>query len=440
MVFLLISNLVQAQIVKEVVIHNNEKTKSWIILRELLIKAGDTIQSDMALKLKRSQENLYNTRLFNEVRVIDTVINNSTVIFVDVQERWYFWPYLILEHADRNLATFIRSEEWDRINYGVMLIKHNFRGRKEDLGFKFRLGFRQQFGLNYFIPMINKNRQRLGLFFDVSLFRQKSFFYNIQDFRYQYYDFGHYGYIEERFKGGLVFRPSHNIQHYIVATTHHFNVNDTLPQINRSLFGKETTTNDWFLFDYVFEHTTLDYIKYPTSGHSFLFSLAVGTDFQENRWENMQTNYQVHFPLQNRLTYSTAVFGEYFFENPPPVGLRRSIGNNYYFRGYEDDVWHARGSLGNRQQLSWNFLRKRKFHIQNISAKKFNKPFVSLYATAFSDIGVVGGVPPGHRNIFLMSAGTGIDLVSYYDLVFRFESVVNLDKKYWFNIHMGTVF
>ncbi len=439
LVFLLFQ-AAQAQIVSEVLIQNNEKTKDWVILRELVIGAGDTVKSDLPQKLKRSQENLYNTRLFNEVRVIDTLINQHTVILVEVHERWYFWPYVILEHADRNLATFIRSEEWDRVNYGVMVVKHNFRGRREDLGFKIRLGFRQQFGINYYVPMINKNRQRLGLFFDASLFRQKSFFYNIHESRYQYYDFDYYGYSEQRLKGGLVFRPRLNTFHYFITSLNHFDVNDSLPQLNQTLFGKQSRVNNWAIFDYVFEHTTLDYIKYPTSGHSLVVSSALGTDFHENRWESLQFNFQVHFPLKYRVTHSMSAFGECFFESIPPVGLRRSIGNNYYFRGYEDEVWNARGSLGSRQQISWNFFKKRKYHLQNIQARKFNKPFLSLYATVFTDLGMVSGIQPSNKELFLLSAGTGIDMVSYYDLIFRLETVINIDKKFWVNLHMGTVF
>ncbi len=438
-VLLPISFLCQAQIVEDIVIVNNETTKDWIISRELVINKGDSINESIANKLKRSEENLYNTSLFNDVRVIDTVIDNKNVVYVYVTERWYFWPYPILEHADRNLATYIHSEEWERINYGVMVIKHNFRGRREEISFKIRFGFRQQFGLNYYIPMVNKKTQKLGLYFDASLFRQKSFFYDIDNQRYLFHDLEDYGYKENRLIGGIVYRPKHNITHTTLATLNTFYLNDTIANISLPLFGSDNVSNKWYCFDYSFKYSTLNYIYYPTAGQELLLSLSAGTDYN-NTWENIMFKYQTHLPIDYYITYSSIYLGEHFFSKIPPVGLRRSIGNNYYFRGYEDNVWKAQSSLGCRQQLSWNFFKKRSFQIQKISSKKFNKPFISVFATIFTDIGYVSKMQPGKTNSLIGSFGGGIDFVSYYDLIFRFEYVLNFDKKHIFNIHLGTAF
>ena len=46
----------QSQIIEDIVIDNNETTKDWIITRELLVSKGDTINSDLINKLKRSEE------------------------------------------------------------------------------------------------------------------------------------------------------------------------------------------------------------------------------------------------------------------------------------------------------------------------------------------------------------------------------------------------
>ncbi|MGI6478452.1 MAG: hypothetical protein ACOX0M_03300 [Salinivirgaceae bacterium] len=440
LLLLFLSFFSKAQIIEDVVIDNNEVTENWIITRELLVNKGDTINSNLFEKLKRSEENLYNTSLFNEIRVVDTVINNQNVIYVYVAERWYFWPYPILEHADRNLATFIHSKEWDRINYGIMIMKHNFRGRKEDLGFKCRLGFRQQFGLNYYIPMINKNNQKLGLYFDLSMFRQKSFLYDIDSLRYKFHDFENYGYRESRFIGGLIYRPEHNITHSVLGTFNRFSINDTITQVSLPLYGNKTKTNNWFYVDYNFVYSTLNYIYYPTSGQKLQISLAAGTDFDVNSWKNILTNYQLHIPFDYNLTYSSSYFGETFFDKLPPVGLRKNIGDNYYFRGYEDNIWKAHSVIGSRQQLSWNFFKKRGYQIQYIASNKFNKPFLSVYATMFSDFGYIYKIKPDNNNMILWSLGSGIDFVSYYDVIVRFEFALNMNINCSFNIHLGTTF
>lgn len=429
-----------AQVIDEIIIENNEITKEWIILRELLVAPDDSIDH-LSNKIQRSKENLYNTQLFNEVKITDTIIDGRTKLLVYVSERWYFWLYPIFEHADRNLATFIQSKQWDRVNYGLMLIKHNFRGRKENIGIKIRAGFRQQLGIIYQIPMLGKSVQKVGLYFDASLFRQKSYYYDIHNNRYIFNTLNNYGYNEKRLTIGLVYRPKHNTKHLFTTTYHKFN----FPLLSPTPIIQTNTNNthlhsQWLCFDYRFIYSTLDYLHYPTRGKEISLTLSHGYDLNKNRWSNATCKYQIHLPIANRLTYSTQLFGEIFFDKPAPVILRRSIGHNYYYRGYENYVWKAQKSIGNRQQISWNILKKRSYKIEQITSNKFNKPFLTTYLTAFSDSGFISGLNPQNSNMFMLSIGAGIDIISYYDIIFRVETIVNIEKKTMLNFHIGTAF
>ena len=432
--------MASAQIIEQIVIRNNQKTKDWVIHRELLFKAGDTLSFNNQQILQRCHENIFNTTLFNNVTIKDTSINQMRTILIDVEERWYFWPYFIFEPADRNLATYLRSEKWERINYGVMATKHNFRGRNEDLSLKIRLGFRQQLGIHYFIPHISKRIDKIGLLFDISMFRQKSTFVNIIDFKYHFLEFNTYAFLENRFRMGALFRPQHNIKHHIISSLHLYNSKETTPETNQTLLGTKEPISNWLIFDYIFEYNTLDYVLYPTKGILLTFAVSSATDFKSNNWQNANLNLNINQPFLTHFTYSTSLFGEHFFNAPPPIGLRRTIGNNYYFRGYEDNVWNAQTVGGLRQQVSWNFFRKRHFKVAQIPAKKFNKPFLSFYATGFTDMGYITNISQISGNKFLISFGTGIDMISYYDLIFRFETVLNNNRTTLFNVHIGKVF
>ena len=335
LISLFISTNISGQIIEQIIIRNNHKTKDWVIHRELLFKQGDTLTIQDENILQRSKENLYNTRLFNDIIIHDTVINKQRTILITVEERWYLWPYLILEHADRNLATYIHNEQWNRINYGIMTTKHNFRGRNENLSFKFRMGFRQQLAINYFIPHISKSIDKIGLLFDISLFRQKSTFYTIIDNKYQFAEYDIYAFCENRYKAGLIFRPQYNIKHYLLSTIHTFNLKETTQEINNSLMGTRNPINNWFIFDYVFEYNTLDYILYPTKGSLVIFSLSAATDKNTNYWQNIYFNANINIPTHNRISYSTSFFGEHYFTAAPPVGLRRSICNNYHTKNQQ---------------------------------------------------------------------------------------------------------
>ena len=95
-------------VVRDIMIAGNRKTKEFIVRRELLFTEGDTLQADAAdAVLLRSKENLLNTSLFNYVTISLIDLNeHEKQVLVMLEERWYWWPYIIFEQADRNLSAF----------------------------------------------------------------------------------------------------------------------------------------------------------------------------------------------------------------------------------------------------------------------------------------------------------------------------------------------
>jgi len=140
----------------------------------LLFHPGDTIYKErLELYIQKSKDNLFNTSLFNFI-TINTLeeSTNFISIFIMVEERWYLWPYLILEQADRNLSSFLNEKDWSRINYGLMLVKYNFRGRRETVKVKIRLGYKEQFQLFYQVPNFI-NSKKHGIYTELNWFRMK---------------------------------------------------------------------------------------------------------------------------------------------------------------------------------------------------------------------------------------------------------------------------
>ncbi len=429
----------QAQVIQQLIIQNNQTTKDWIIRRELLFSEGDTINSEFNKLIERSIENLYNTRLFNEIQITDTLIDFRRTIIIRVTERWYWWPYIIFEHADRNLATFIHQQEWDRINYGFILTKHNFRGRRETLNLKFRAGYRQQLAINYIRPMLGPSNQKLGLIFDASVFRQKSFPYDIENQQYLYFNGTNFQYFEQRLTGGIQYRPKYNTRHLFSLQANRFQLTDTSPTTRHSLYGTVQQSNVWTTLSYQFLHSTLNYVYYPTRGYAVESKFSSALDQYLNGWTNLYFSLQGHVPIESWFTYSSHLVTDYF-NKPTPVGLRSNIGTSYYFRGFEDNLWKGKGAAIVRQQFLSRLVNKKRYVIEKISSEKFNKPFLSIYQTIFTDAGGVFDILPEKNNRWMAAFGIGLDIVSYYDLIFRFEAVYNSEKKMLFNIHLGTVF
>ncbi len=138
-------------VIKDIVIEGNTVTKEKIIIRELVFLKGDTINKiDMLPAFDRSQKNLKNLSIFNFVSFdAKHYPNNRIDVIITVTERWYIWPTPIFEIADRNFSAFLEDLDWSHTNYGMWLKWNNFRGRNELLSAKFRLGYKEQYLLQY---------------------------------------------------------------------------------------------------------------------------------------------------------------------------------------------------------------------------------------------------------------------------------------------------
>src|SRR6188768_3067488 len=79
------------RIIGEITVIGNKITKEHIIFRELAFKPGDTLSSlDFNAKRIRSEENLYNTSLFNSAKLTYLEApDGTTSIYVILKERWY---------------------------------------------------------------------------------------------------------------------------------------------------------------------------------------------------------------------------------------------------------------------------------------------------------------------------------------------------------------
>jgi outer membrane protein assembly factor BamA len=79
-------------------ITGNKKTKSNIILREIPFKPEDKLTlSDLVTKFETARKQLMNTSLFLSVIVALADTDGDRVnVSVNVKERWYLFPLLIL--------------------------------------------------------------------------------------------------------------------------------------------------------------------------------------------------------------------------------------------------------------------------------------------------------------------------------------------------------
>ena len=106
-IFLLFSSTLFSQqteiMVSDINIQGNKITKSRVILQELTLKKGNLInKSEIENSIKESEENLKNLNLFNFSEITYRIEENKLFLIVQLQERWYIWPYPIFEISERN--------------------------------------------------------------------------------------------------------------------------------------------------------------------------------------------------------------------------------------------------------------------------------------------------------------------------------------------------
>jgi len=159
------------RIVKDIIIVGNEHTRPEVIRRELLLKSGQVFSDSLLKESKRRLENLW---LFNRVQFIPfatSAKSDSVSIIVSLTERWYFFPFPVIQVQDR---------DWNKITYGFGFAHTNFRGWNEKLVASLQFGNRPGVKFSYLNPWIG---ERLHLFtgFYFRTFRLNNYSYDFPE-------------------------------------------------------------------------------------------------------------------------------------------------------------------------------------------------------------------------------------------------------------------
>src|SRR3989304_5230469 len=101
------------------------------------LKPGDTLSLKSA---EYDKNRIYSLGLFNRVELSYHVADHEATLYVDVHERWYVFPYVVLGFKDR---------DWSKIYYGLGILHDNFRGRNEKVSASFALGYDPFLALQY---------------------------------------------------------------------------------------------------------------------------------------------------------------------------------------------------------------------------------------------------------------------------------------------------
>ncbi|WP_323757004.1 BamA/TamA family outer membrane protein [Roseivirga sp.] len=427
-------------------ITGNKKTKAEIILRELDFIEGDQFDiQEFNQSIVLSQQKLINTRLFITVEVVPLFTSDTEVdILIRLQERWYIFPLPIFKLADRNFTEWWVNQKRDfsRVNYGVQLYHFNLTGRNDKLIFRTQFGFTKQYELLYQRPYINK-AQTLGLTLRTSFANNKTVATNTDGHRLQFEQSDDINRRIFSSSGTLTYRPSFYSRHSVDAGFSRASVSELITDANSEYFQNGEALQKYFRLSYVYSWDNRDYFAYPLSGNLFRgevsnYGMGIFNDLNMFSLRGSTSNF---FDLGGKLYLANSLEGYYNFSDEIPYMLRSGFGYRPDFiRGYERYVVESNAFISNRSELKYKFLSG----IQELSRRSLIDQFRTMpyafYFKAFVDMGYTGDPIRSTTNNFynrelMLSAGLGLDIVTYYDFVVRFEFSVNRQKQTGFFVN-----
>lgn len=426
-------------LVREVLIEGNKKTKNYIIERELAIRAGDSIKiGELAGKIDFSKRQLINTSLFLSVNI--TVSEPSpglATVMVSVKERWYIFPVPYFRLVDRNFNTWWvdYDHDLDRVNYGLKFSHNNVSGRNDRLRFWLINGYNRQVQIGYSMPYIDNNL-RFGAAAGINYSRAREVQYLTRNNKQVFFPDSSerriYGYtfVRElfRFDASFVYRPGLRTRHYARIGFVSDHISDSAVAKNPEYFGNHRSKVHYAEVAYTYQFTNVDYIYYPLTGFMCDASFTARDPGGFVQMYQLDGNFLQAYKLAKHTFINLAGSGTLKLPFDQPYYNRKLIGyGSNYIRGLEYYVIDGVASANFKGTLKQQVL---DFKLKTPLKKSKNHAFVpiKLFIKAYGDLGYAYSKPEQAsmlNNKLLYSGGIGVDVVSFYDLVFRVEYSFN---------------
>lgn len=414
----------------KIIIAGNEITDEDIITRELSIKEDSRLDMKM---LEEDVERIYRLGLFNKVDVIpvptDTA-NKINIMFL-VEERFYFLP--IPQGGFRN-------GEFSKFWAGMNIVWNNFRGRNENLGLSFGIGYEPFVNLNYSVPWIGKTAH---YFSSVSFSYSKSYNRSLKTLddtltnsipssenNYENYNFGAGltlgKYYSRNFSvnGGLRFNIVETSQYEPERTVSSDGKDEYLTFSAAGKFDTRNSSEYTLLGSYY----SLEYVK---------FGFGKLMDFNKVNFEARKF-IPIKLTDEYVITYAARFFGTLSFGGTIPTYLKEYFGYDNLVRGYKKVVFEGENKTGIYNELRIPVitpfyikgksipLAKRIGSLKNLNYK------LGLYATVFFDIGGIWNKTDNFFNTrFRNGYGAGLNFIMPFGLTFRSDFAFRKEgKKY----------
>ena len=311
-------------------------------------------------------------------------------------------------------------------------------------------GYDENYSLIYDIPYINR-RQTIGTGFAIGYARNHEVPVFTQDDKLTFYkdessyprtDF--YAWLQLQYRQGI--HQSYTLQ--LRYDKYHFS--DSLTKYSDYSIGKAKNIS-YFTLYFRLKSDYRDYKPYPLQGFYFDWEFTKnGLGMLKDEHLDVfytRINLRNYWKISPAIYFASGLSGKISSGGFQPYFLQRGLGYQRDFvRGYEYYVVDGQSFVLGKFNLKYRIIRQHICKLNFIRTEKFNKIPYAFYLNLFSDFAYVDNrqkdkdvmYPNLLPNSWLNGNGIGIDFVTYYDKVIRFEYSVNKKGESGFFIHFMT--
>lgn len=425
--------------VREILIEGNFVTSKKVIFRELAFGINETVlREEVENRKQTSINNLTKTSLFNfvEIDIKETSGKNLNIV-VNLTERWFIWPTFYLNQTDRNFSEWWRTKDLDKLEYGLGLKINNFRGMGETLVLNYHIGNFIKYELDYRGISIDKGK-RHSLSVLATYSSQNILPWNIEFNKEVILKVSHRLLNSTDFSIKYKYRKGYFSTHSIESGYSDFEIADTIYSLNPYYAGFNKHGQRYFNLRYEFTRDTRDSRIYPKTGFLFVAGInkkGLGILPDEFNAFDLYTQLNTYWKLHKRIYIASGVW--YSSERTDKYVFASQTGLGYlqFVRGYEYYVANGNNTLLFKSLFKYELLPMKVINLNLWPIRRlyqFNKIPIEVYANIFFDAGYVSdkfGIYKMYNNTLvsrlMYSTGAGIDFITYYDKVLRFDYSFN---------------
>lgn len=422
-------------LISSIYITGNRKTKSYIILREVPFRAGDSLRiSQLFDTLEQTRYQVYNINLFSEVHVIPEMISaNEIAVHIDVREKWYIYPTPQFQLTDRNFNDWIKTynADFNRVVYGVKFVHYNFSGRGDQLRLYLLNGYSRYISFGYNAPLSNSKLSE-GFRISGGYSQNREVPYKTS-YNNKLYQFKKTGFVRNNLFASVAYlsRKGFFKRHLFGINYNYINLNDSIidPKYNPNYFNSSKSSLGFIEFAYAFSYSNTDNVNYPLKGKVYAFS-ALKRGFGFSGGVNMFSvagAYTRYFTHPKKWYTSVQLYSKLILPFKQPYINQRALGySDFYLRGLEYYVIDGVASSVAKFTLKKKLLAFNipvPFHIRAVPKIPF-----AFFAKTYADAGysyIQKQFDTRLNNRLLYTAGFGLDILSLYD--------ININLEYSFN-------